>query len=229
MNNVPSRFVFPSRGFHIVTSKVAEADFFLDRLTEKDGYLPEFEFYLSAFVSAARSVTFALQAVMSKYPGFREWYPSRQDRLAQSALARFFVTLRNHAQKVGTLPIQHKAFVIGDLFEAGYVFMPDEEIPNTPEGGVVELCHQYMREIVAVVAECYRDFDVYADPRTIFTERGLTALGWSIDDLEESLGFPRGWTDLGRNDPDDRANRLRALSRYGGDEELEQFIDKYCR
>jgi hypothetical protein len=73
---------------------------------QRMGYLPQFEFYLSAFVSAARSVTFALQAVMSKYPGFGEWYPSRRDHLAQSALARFFVTLRNHAQKVGTLPIQ---------------------------------------------------------------------------------------------------------------------------
>lgn len=171
-----------------------------DRLSETDGYLPEFEYYLRAFVSAARSVTFALQAVMEKYPGFPEWYPLRQQRLADSALARFFVNLRNQAQKVGALPLAHKAFGVGDLFASGYVFIPTQDMPDTPEGGVVELCHEYVREIMNVVAECYQDFDIYTDPRVIFTERGLAALRWSIEDLEESLGFPRGWTDLGQPD-----------------------------
>ena len=80
---------------------------------------------------------------------------------------------------------------------------------------------------LAIVGECYRDFRSYIDPRAIFTLEGLAKLGWTIEDLEESLGFPRGWTDVTWERSDKSEKRLRALSRYGGDESLDELLDKY--
>lgn len=102
-----TKFKFPGRGFHSVADKVAEADYFLGRMKETSADIDQFRFLFSAFVSAARSVTFSLQAVMSGYPDFDSWYQSRQKRLKESRLARFFVDLRNHIQKVGSAPLFH--------------------------------------------------------------------------------------------------------------------------
>jgi hypothetical protein len=221
------KFVFPSRGFYIVADKVAEADFFLERLQGAVGHIPDFGFFVSAFVSAARSVTFVLQAVMSHYPGFDSWYPSRQSRLQQSNLARFFVELRNHALKVGDLPISQGGVMRDGRVELYSHFIPNAKFNSVPDGDIVTLCREYLTLVISVVAECYRDYDVYVDPRVIFTRRGLTALGWSIEDLEEALGFPRGHTDIPWPDNDRDEQRLAALSRYGGDELMEEFILKY--
>ncbi len=68
------KFEFPNRGFHIVADKFGEADYFLELMREKEEHYKEFGYALSAFASAARSITFSLQAVMSKYPEFSKWY-----------------------------------------------------------------------------------------------------------------------------------------------------------
>jgi hypothetical protein len=39
------KFIFPSRGFPFVENKVAEADYFLSLLEEKQGSSEEFKFY----------------------------------------------------------------------------------------------------------------------------------------------------------------------------------------
>ncbi len=67
-----------NRSFDLVDLKVAEAEFFLKRLrrTRRDFFAVQCHF--SAFVSAARSVTYSLQAVLSDRPGFKEWYESHQ-------------------------------------------------------------------------------------------------------------------------------------------------------
>jgi len=227
MSNKSDRFIFSSRGFYLVVDKVAETDFFLEQLKTHVEYSQEFGYYFSAFVSAARSITFSLQAVMSHYPEFQEWYPKRQEKLKQSELARFFVEIRNHIQKIGGIPISHSGFMQDGLIYASRVFLPTSDLKKVPEGEVIELCYKYFFEVLCVIGECYRDFDIYTDPRVIFTPQGLNKIGWTIEDLEETLGFPRGWTDGDWESNDKDEQRLKALSRYGGDELLEVFLEKY--
>ena len=38
---------------------------------------------------------------------------------------------------------------------------------------------------MTIVAECYKDFDIYIDPRVLFTERGISGLNWTVEDVEE--------------------------------------------
>lgn len=223
------KFEFPGRGFYLVSGKVAEADFYIQKMKSCDSFEREFSYYLSAFISAARSVTFTLQYVMSEYPNFSDWYPERQARLKADKLARFFVTLRNESQKRGVLWVQTSGISSEEGWETfrQFSFGPTSEVTEVPSGDVVEICTAYFKSVLEIVGECYREFDVYVDPRLLFTERGLKALGWSIEDLEECLGFPRGWTDIPWEGEDKNEQRLKLLSRHGFDEELDEFLIKY--
>ena len=66
--------------------KLREAIFFFDALSEESGQAvrndPEiFSYYLSAFLSAARSVTFALQ--WEEKEKYDKWFPEWRDGLAE--------------------------------------------------------------------------------------------------------------------------------------------------
>jgi hypothetical protein len=56
---------------------------------------------------------------------------------------------------------------------------------------------------------------------------GLAELGWIIEGLGESLGFPRGWADISWDGPDKAEQRLKTLSRDGGNEMMEGYFEKY--
>lgn len=222
------KYKFPSRGFHVVAEKVGETDYFLDRMKDTQFVYREFSYNLSAFTAAARSITFSLQAVMDKYPGFGQWYAPHQANLKASELAKYFLNLRNHIQKVGNVPISHTGtFEFGKTRHLSY-FVDIDELKNSPDGEVVYLSRQYFLQILTIIEQCYRDFWVYVDPRAIFTENGLSMLGWTIEDIEEAAGIPRGWTDIPYDGDDKNFQRLRLLSRqFGGDEMMEEYFTKY--
>lgn len=222
------KFQFPSRGFHIVATKIGEADYFLEKLNEVQGNYDEFSYILSAFTSATRSITFSLQAVMSKYPNFEEWYVPHQNNLKESELAKYFVNLRNHLQKVGAVPVEHTGTMRdGEIKHLSY-FVDIEGLKDSPSGEVTRLAKEYFLEVLKVIERCYRDYSVYIDPRAIFTPAGLASLGWSIEDIEEAAGLPRGWTDIPYESEDKDFQRLRLLAReFQGDEMMEQYFYKY--
>lgn len=222
------KFQFPSKGFHIVATKVGETDYFLDKLKEVRGTYDEFSFVLSAFTSSARSITFSLQAVMSKYPGFSDWYISHQDRLRANGLAKYFVNLRNYMQKVGEVPVGHTGTMRDGKIKHLSYFVDIDGLKDAPAGEVIRLAEEYFLEILKVVESCYRDFWVYVDPRAIFTEEGLALLGWSIEDIEEAGGLLRGYTDIPYEGDDKNFQRLCLLRReFEGDEMMEQYFSKY--
>lgn len=221
------KFEFPGRGFHYVADKVAEADYFLELMKSKRGHAEEFGFVFSAFVSAARSVTFSLQAVMSRYPNWDQWYPPHQERLKKSPLAKFFVELRNHLQKVGGAPISHFGSSMGGEMYWGLEFIPTRDFDQVPVGDVTQLSDKYFKMLLELLRECYSDYWAYVDPRAVFTQRGLETLGWTVEDVEHALGFPRGYTNVPWPEDQKLDERLRALSRYGGDELMEAFFEKY--
>lgn len=221
------KFQFPVKGFYSVANKVGEADYFLDQLKQKAGVANEFGYIFSAFVSAVRSITFSLQAVMSHYPGFDMWYKPRQDKLKKSKMGRYFVKLRNHIQKVGDIPIIHSGSMVDGEINWFQEFTPLKEIKECPSGNVLVLAEDYFKLILKIISECYNDFVPYINPSTLFTLSGLEKLGWSIEDLEESLGFPRKWTDIPYDGNDKEGQRLRVLRRYGSEEIMEVYFEKY--
>jgi hypothetical protein len=93
------------RVLDLIKHEVAEADFFLNSMRDSGFNIFGFHCYFSAFMSASRSITFALQAVMSGTPGFAEWYEIARQPLVEDSRARFFVQLRNIATKTGELGV----------------------------------------------------------------------------------------------------------------------------
>ncbi|MHB9068764.1 MAG: hypothetical protein ACYC54_00180 [Sedimentisphaerales bacterium] len=221
------KYEFTDRGFYLVANKVGEADYFLEMMKYMTGHTEEFNYILSAYVSAARSITFSMQAVMSKFPGFPEWYTSRRKRMEDSSLAQFFVKVRNCSQKIGNVPLQGFGSLVDGNLAFTYEFFPNSDLQKVPLGDVTHLAEEYFRLILQILKELYNDFGAYLDPIMLFNTDGLSKLGWSIEDLEESLGFPRGWTDAEWDALDKDEQRLRVLSRYGGDEMMGKYFDKY--
>ena len=68
--------------FGIVEEKLFEADFFLEKLKSCVGEVKfqEARFYMSAFIAAARSVTFTLQKSLNGIEGFEDWYKTNIKR-----------------------------------------------------------------------------------------------------------------------------------------------------
>ena len=58
--------------------KLAEARFFLQALEKGVGVLPDFDFYLSAFISSARSVVWVMGAEYRDTAGWQDWHDEMQ-------------------------------------------------------------------------------------------------------------------------------------------------------
>jgi len=165
---------------------------------------------------------------MSKYPGFDEWYVTHQEHLRSNCLAKYFVNLRNYMQKVGDVPVEHTGTMAGGEFKQFSFFVDTEGLEGAPDGEVTGLAEEYFVAVLKVVEECYRDFSVFVDPRVLFTEEGLERIGWVIEDIEEAVGLPRGWTDVPYEGGDKNHQRLRILARnYQGDEMLEKYFKEF--
>jgi len=183
------------RSFGIVELKVQETDFFMYHVrscAERSALMP-LAFYLSAFVAAARSITFALRASLNELPGFAEWYGMEQEKLKQDPLARYFRDARTASQKVG-------AFLVGGGISRNgkplHFFRALEGQPDTPSLDVVSACEQYYVALLTLVFRCVLRFRPEVDGQHRYTEKYFTLVGKTIEDAEEELGLPRHWTDV---------------------------------
>jgi len=228
-----------ARSFGLVEVKVYEADFFLEKLKESKNPF-EARYYLSAFVSAARSITFALQASMPDVNGFPEWYKNKQESMRQNTLAKFFVSARNESQKLGIYHIDSGAYIteadgtkrikffFSDLVRE--VKNPREHIikqgsiVNVQQEDIATICERYMAMLVELIYECFKTFGPIIDPTQYYTLENLNRIGKSIEDIEEELGFPRGWT---KSIPDEE--RIRLLRELEPDSSIDDILIKYLK
>lgn len=82
--------------------KLREARYFLRRMNEVLGEPEEFQFNLSAFLSAARSVSQYVHKEASHAAGGQKWY---DDRVSQEPLVLFFKTERDSNVHVRPVPL----------------------------------------------------------------------------------------------------------------------------
>ena len=86
-----------------VCEKLDEAKYFLERMRQSTASPQGFKYNLSAFLSAARSVTFVLQAHYARMPDFHEWYAGLE--LDEDPLLKFFNMGRVTAVHKGPVPV----------------------------------------------------------------------------------------------------------------------------
>ena len=102
--------------------KLQEASFFLSKM--KENYTSQdFDYYLSAFVSACRSVLWVLAAEHKSISGWSEWYESLKPGEAEKAFLKATNDLRVRSEK-------HSPVVTDRM---GVVAIAPEIINNLPE------------------------------------------------------------------------------------------------
>lgn len=176
-----------SSTFETVDLKVAEVEFFLGKMTSTPNKI-EFGFYLSAYLSAARTTTLALQQ-FKRLPGFAEWYIPHQKLLKESALARFFLQARNEHAHGGDYPVGGGFFYRNQFsYKFSSLKHNNEGLP-IPED-VVKACRKYFLTLLEIVYDCYVELGKYIDPQQYYTKENYLDLKRDINHAEGEI---HGW------------------------------------
>jgi hypothetical protein len=80
-------------------NKLSEAEFFISKMKEEYDQHEYFEYYLSAFVSACRSVLWILSAEYSKDEDWQAWYKSKTPDEEEKKFLKDITEVRNRSQK----------------------------------------------------------------------------------------------------------------------------------
>ncbi|MHB1830514.1 MAG: hypothetical protein ACYCO0_03925 [Candidatus Micrarchaeaceae archaeon] len=161
--------------------KLYEAKFFLNKMiaedesnykeTNESHEYTAFLYYISAFLSAFRSITYLMQKEFKDIPGFTEWYESQQKLLTndkilkQLAEERVNTTHLKMPKPVATVQIN------ADNFEKNGDIEPEDikiwhsfkEAPG--HQSVVDQCKYAIEKITPIVFECEKKF--YKDDGSI--------------------------------------------------------------
>ncbi|MBN1517639.1 hypothetical protein JXA32_13840 [Candidatus Sumerlaeota bacterium] len=180
------------RSIEIVEYKVQQTEFFLCQLRSLDLNIFAAQCYTDAFVSSARTVTLAMQAVISKVPGFGDWYAIQQEMLKQDRLARFFVEYRNVSTKIGDTVVGAGDMTVNP--EGGHIvrhyFMPIPDLTFVPDVDVVTACEQYFTVLLRIVFNAMLKFKYVLDDRWYFTIENFREMGKSFENALSELGLP---------------------------------------
>jgi hypothetical protein len=91
-----------------IEGKISEALFFVSKMREKYNHRVEFKFYLSAFLSSARSITWVMKAEFGKVPFYKAWHDGRKLSEEETRVFKRINDLRvetNKIKPVRTRPI----------------------------------------------------------------------------------------------------------------------------
>ena len=150
------------KNYASVGEKLKEADFFFEKMKLSERSIDELNFYFSAFVSSARSVTFVMQYVGSDLEGFDVWYAQIQQGLRENKIAKFLLEARNEHQKRGVQPIASGSVV--KLPEGQekllhfFTYIGSEPPAEVPALDAITVCAIHMGTTTALVKKFYESF-----------------------------------------------------------------------
>lgn len=75
---------------------------------------------------------------------------------------------------------------------------------------VADCCRQHLAKLAGIVLACTDAFPFHSCPKRALTPNGVAALQLSLEDAEETLGFPRGWSQAA--EPESQERRIKILS-----------------
>jgi hypothetical protein len=174
--------------FWLIDGKLRESDFFLEQLRSAQD-LDVARYYFSAFLSAARSVTFALQKCLGGLAHFDGWYADRQNELRDHAIATYFKDIRDQVIHQGLNPLKRHVRGVGGIVGSNFYL-----VKSAPEQDVVVAGTSYMAILVRIAGEAYERFWTSIDLPETLTLDDLASRGQTIEDIEEEFGYPRGWS-----------------------------------
>lgn len=93
--------------------KLAEAEFFLDQVKANYGKLKKFDYFLSAFITSARSVAWVMRSEYCKVDGWEQWYNARKPSREEAAMLKGTNALRVKTEKIAPLKTDSTFIVQG--------------------------------------------------------------------------------------------------------------------
>lgn len=147
-----------------IIKKFEECFFFLKRMEEHERSGKEFQFYVSAFLSASRSVTFVMQKEGRNIAedDFNNWYVEKKNEFP--SYCKEFIDYRNAAEKEGVIPpISGKLIKVADGKEKLLHFIiPPYVSPSkdTEKVDFVSLSKLHAYELLKIVLAFYKRFSV---------------------------------------------------------------------
>ncbi|MFD2046402.1 hypothetical protein ACFSTA_18830 [Ornithinibacillus salinisoli] len=93
--------------------KLNEAEFFLNKLKEHKNVIPEFDYFLNAFVSSARAVLWIMNYEYDSNNKWKNWYNEKSTSESEDILLRGITNMRNRSLKQA--PLKTKKYHIMNL------------------------------------------------------------------------------------------------------------------
>lgn len=193
----------------LVEERLREADYF-SRALSRHRDADTVSYHLNAFLSAARSVTFILQKVMSGVPEFADWWRERQEELSRDKAARFFLNLRNLSQHEGRVSLTGSR--VSGASRSRWTFRfagnPDRVPPELLNRDAAACCVEHVAKLAILTLKCCERFPYHVSARRALTSDGIQALGLSMGDICAAAGLPREWVDASAGLPQGEALRI---------------------
>lgn len=174
----------------LVEERLVEADFFVRQLMRAGPVTAGY--FLNAFLSAARSVTFLLQKELTHVSGFRQWWEAQRLVLGADATARFFLELRNFSQKEGRVSLTGARTGHGRSSEWTFRFVGAQtSVPDDLLGvDAADACSDHIAKLARVVLACMDAFPFQTCPSVALSAAGIEALGLDAQAMFKALGLP---------------------------------------
>lgn len=193
----------------LVEERLREADYF-SRELRRQRDLDVVHYYLNAFLSAARSVTFLLQKEMSRVAGFESWWGQQQQSLSQDNAARFFLKLRNFSQKEGRVSLvgvrEHGTSRSSWTFR--FAGNADKVPAELIHRDVTDCCTEHVAKIATLILRCCEHFPYHVSAHRALTIEGMRVLKLSMHDIFEAAGLPREWSNANDGAPEEDTLRI---------------------
>jgi hypothetical protein len=172
--------------FEVVDEKIEEAEFFLRHMANAGSDLMAFKCFFSAYLSAARTATLALQQ-FKNIPNFETWYGTHRQGLRKNHLAKFFLEARNSHVHGGPYPVSGYQSHLGTT---KFTFPKTFGGLSAPTTDIVTACRENFLRLLEVVLDCYVKLGVHFDDQQYYTKEHFMTLSRNIDDAEVEI---YGW------------------------------------
>lgn len=174
----------------LVEEKLLEAEFFMRRFRRASPDTANY--FLNAYLSAARSVTFLLQKELAYVPGFPDWWNAQRTTLGADMVARFFLELRNFSQKAGRVSLTGARAGGGRSAVWTYRFVGVvTQVPGELKGvDAADACSEHLAKLARILLACIDAFPYHSCPSMALSPAGVNALGLNVGDMFRRLELP---------------------------------------
>ncbi|MFA5367681.1 MAG: hypothetical protein WC333_07375 [Dehalococcoidia bacterium] len=167
----PSKPVILARSFSDTEIKLYEADFFLNFIEQNSSHHALILYGLSAFLTAARSITLFLQAECSGKEGFEQWYLLKRKSLEKNEFAKFLKDTRDTSshvmyaniivtiQRQATLNKKRMVYEVAKEITVGFEFDKYQFMPG------LKICKDYLKLLEAIIIEAKGKGFLSVDPK----------------------------------------------------------------